>query len=169
MRTIVAGKELVDADLKRPFKETIKTPLTQRIIDFAAANYGEWPMPVWCRMFQQTLDGNARGWFERLPAGSIGEWMEISLLILFKIEGEDEMTRETEACLFVKREVCLFEEGDVFVLRFEFQSKGGEDSKKVNSRYVVENVLMECGGAYVGNEENKKYNKYKEGTLCKGI
>ncbi|GJZ35433.1 hypothetical protein Tco_0581250, partial [Tanacetum coccineum] len=34
--------------------------------------------------------------------------------------------------------------------------------KKVNSRYMVENVLMRCGGAYVGNEGNKKYNKYKE-------
>nr|GEV69598.1 reverse transcriptase domain-containing protein [Tanacetum cinerariifolium] len=27
-----------------------------------AANSGEWTMPVWCRMFQQTLDGSARGW-----------------------------------------------------------------------------------------------------------
>ncbi|GJV65221.1 hypothetical protein Tco_1476049 [Tanacetum coccineum] len=33
----------------------------------SAANFREWPMPVWCRMFQQTLDRNARGWFERLP------------------------------------------------------------------------------------------------------
>ncbi|GJS16519.1 hypothetical protein Tco_0410991 [Tanacetum coccineum] len=34
--------------------------------------------------------------------------------------------------------------------------------KKMNSRYVVENILMGCGGDYVGNEKNKKYNKYKE-------
>ncbi|GJT50423.1 reverse transcriptase domain-containing protein [Tanacetum coccineum] len=40
----------------------------------SAANSSEWPMPVWCRMFQQTLDGPARGWFKRLPANSIGEW-----------------------------------------------------------------------------------------------
>nr|GEV67176.1 hypothetical protein [Tanacetum cinerariifolium] len=39
--------------------------------------------------------------------------------------------------------------------------------KKVNSKYVMVNVFMKCGGAYVGNEENKKYNKYKEGILCK--
>ncbi|GKD99780.1 hypothetical protein Tco_1387764, partial [Tanacetum coccineum] len=37
----------------------------------SAANSGEWPMPVWCRMFQQTLDGSARGWFENLLQGSI--------------------------------------------------------------------------------------------------
>ncbi|GJW21156.1 hypothetical protein Tco_0031778 [Tanacetum coccineum] len=39
--------------------------------------------------------------------------------------------------------------------------------KKVNSECVVENVLMGCEGVYVGNEENKMYNKYKESTLCK--
>ncbi|GJS57948.1 hypothetical protein Tco_0652732 [Tanacetum coccineum] len=30
-------------------------------------NQGEWPMPVWCWMFQQTLDGKARAWFDKLP------------------------------------------------------------------------------------------------------
>ncbi|GJR23487.1 hypothetical protein Tco_0972014 [Tanacetum coccineum] len=96
-----------DADLKKPFKEVVKTPLTQRIIEFvgpefkmsaniklydgttdpedhlsrfsSAANSGEWPMPVWCRMFQQTLDGSARGWFENLLNGSINGWAELRL------------------------------------------------------------------------------------------
>ncbi|GJU51995.1 hypothetical protein Tco_1221550 [Tanacetum coccineum] len=86
-RTIVTGKKVGDTDLKRPFKETVKTSLTRRIIEFAgpefkmptyikfydgttdledhlsrfasAANSGEWPMPVWCQI-QQTLDGNAK-------------------------------------------------------------------------------------------------------------
>ncbi|GKB44879.1 hypothetical protein Tco_0889821 [Tanacetum coccineum] len=43
----------------------------------SAANSGEWPMSVWCRMFQQTLDGSARGWFENLSGGSIGGWTEL--------------------------------------------------------------------------------------------
>nr|GEU44436.1 reverse transcriptase domain-containing protein [Tanacetum cinerariifolium] len=86
--------EIADADLKKPFKETVKTPLTQRIIEFvgpefkmptniklyggtgdpkdnlsrltSAANSGEWPMPVWCRMFQKTLDGSSRGCLQTL-------------------------------------------------------------------------------------------------------
>ncbi|GJW02072.1 reverse transcriptase domain-containing protein [Tanacetum coccineum] len=33
-------------------------------------------MPVWCRMFQQTLDGPARGWFDRLPNGCIDNWTD---------------------------------------------------------------------------------------------
>ncbi|GJY90765.1 reverse transcriptase domain-containing protein [Tanacetum coccineum] len=46
-------------------------------IVLGAANSGEWPMPVWCRMFQQTLDGSARGWFENLPPNSIDEWWRL--------------------------------------------------------------------------------------------
>ncbi|GJR42587.1 reverse transcriptase domain-containing protein [Tanacetum coccineum] len=104
-RTVVTGKEIWDADLKRPFKEAVKTPLTQRIIEFAglefkmptniklyngttdpedhlsrfssAANSGEWPISVWCRMFQQTLNGSARGWFENLSRESIDGWVEL--------------------------------------------------------------------------------------------
>nr|GEV03956.1 hypothetical protein [Tanacetum cinerariifolium] len=99
---IVKGKEVVDEDLRKPFKEAQRTPLTRRIIECAgpeykmpnniklycgttdpenhlsrfasAANLGEWPMPVWFRMFQQTLDGSARGWFKRLPPDSINGW-----------------------------------------------------------------------------------------------
>nr|GEX65920.1 reverse transcriptase domain-containing protein [Tanacetum cinerariifolium] len=42
-----------------------------------AANSGEWPMPVWCRMFQRTLDGSGRGWFKKLSGGSIDGWVEL--------------------------------------------------------------------------------------------
>nr|GEV13180.1 reverse transcriptase domain-containing protein [Tanacetum cinerariifolium] len=102
---VAKGKVVVDNDLKKPFKQVVRNPLTRRIIEFvglkykmptniklynatadpedhlrrfaSAANSGEWPMPVWCRMFQQTLDGPARGWFERLPTDSINEWSEL--------------------------------------------------------------------------------------------
>ena len=98
---VAKGKEVGEEDLSKPFKEKLKTPLTRRIIEFAgpeyvmptnitlydgstdpadhlncfsmAANSGEWPMPVWCRMFQQTLNGRARGWFESLLPNSINE------------------------------------------------------------------------------------------------
>nr|GEY91264.1 reverse transcriptase domain-containing protein [Tanacetum cinerariifolium] len=103
--TVVKGNEVMDEDLIKPFKEARRTPFTRRIIEFVgpeykmlnniklydgttdpkdhlsrfadAANSGEWPMPVWCRMFQQTLDGSARGWFEHLTHDSINEWAEL--------------------------------------------------------------------------------------------
>nr|GEU43592.1 hypothetical protein [Tanacetum cinerariifolium] len=102
---IAKGNEVMDEYLRKPFKEARRTPLTYRIIEFAgpeykmpaniklydgttdpkdhlshftnAANSGEWLMPVWCRMFQQSLDGSARGWFERLPHDNINEWADL--------------------------------------------------------------------------------------------
>nr|GEV18507.1 hypothetical protein [Tanacetum cinerariifolium] len=75
-----------DVDLRKSFKEALRTPLTRRIIEFAGPEYrmptniklydestdledhliqfasaessGEWLTPMWCRMFQQTLDGS---------------------------------------------------------------------------------------------------------------
>ncbi|GKD82107.1 reverse transcriptase domain-containing protein [Tanacetum coccineum] len=94
-----------DDDLSKPFKATSKCPFTRRIINFTAPNHrmptnvkiydrtsdpadhitrftgmgnsAEWPMPVWCRMFQQTLDGKARAWFDKLPSGSIDGWDDL--------------------------------------------------------------------------------------------
>ncbi|GJU12369.1 hypothetical protein Tco_1134765 [Tanacetum coccineum] len=103
---IVKGREIDDEDLSKPFKETLKTPFTRRIIEFSgpeysmptnialyngstdpadhlnrfvgAANSGEWPMPVWCRMFQKITGGCQKGgWFESLPPNSIDEWWRL--------------------------------------------------------------------------------------------
>ncbi|GKA88636.1 hypothetical protein Tco_0810400, partial [Tanacetum coccineum] len=54
------------------------TDLEDHLSRFSSiANLGEWPMPVWCRMFQQTLDGSVRGWFKNLSEGSIDGWVEL--------------------------------------------------------------------------------------------
>nr|GEX89076.1 reverse transcriptase domain-containing protein [Tanacetum cinerariifolium]GEX96363.1 reverse transcriptase domain-containing protein [Tanacetum cinerariifolium] len=61
---------LEDGDLRKPLKE-----VSSRFV--GAANQGEWEMPVWCRMFQQTFDDPAREWFDRLPNGSIDNWASL--------------------------------------------------------------------------------------------
>ncbi|GKE46783.1 hypothetical protein Tco_1478041, partial [Tanacetum coccineum] len=52
-RTIVTGKKVGDTDLKRPFKETVKTPLTRRIIEFAGP---EFKMPTYIKFYDGTAD-----------------------------------------------------------------------------------------------------------------
>ncbi|GJW61816.1 hypothetical protein Tco_0111151 [Tanacetum coccineum] len=76
------GKEKVgDEDLSKPFKEVLKCPFTKRIVEFSSSghrmlanakiydrtgdsknhvgrfvgmgNQGEWPLPVWCRIFNR--------------------------------------------------------------------------------------------------------------------
>ncbi|GKE20197.1 reverse transcriptase domain-containing protein, partial [Tanacetum coccineum] len=144
---IAKGKEVVDEDLGKPFKEARRTPLTRRIIEFAgpeykmptniklydgtadpedhlsrfasAANSGEWPMPVWCRMFQQTLDGSARGWFERLPHDSINEWAEL---------------REAFAARYSVRRACFKEPHEITkIIR-----KANESLTAFKERWTVE-------------------------------
>ncbi|GJT64696.1 hypothetical protein Tco_1016176 [Tanacetum coccineum] len=41
------------------------------------ANQGEWEMPVWRMMFQQTLNGPTRGWFDCMPNGCIDSWANL--------------------------------------------------------------------------------------------
>ncbi|GKA06798.1 reverse transcriptase domain-containing protein, partial [Tanacetum coccineum] len=148
---IAKGKEVVDEDLRKPFKEARRTPFTSRNIEFAgpeykmptniklydgttdsedhlsrfagAANSGEWPMPVWCRMFQQTLDGSARGWFERLPHDSINEWAEL---------------RDTFAARYSVRRVCFKEPYEIT----KFIRRANESLTAFKERWMVETVFI---------------------------
>nr|GEW92424.1 hypothetical protein [Tanacetum cinerariifolium] len=101
---------------------------------------------------------------------------ERSLLILFEIKRGDEkrickLDREERRVRYLglmkwlDQDLINGEDDRVCVyVKFKMVVR-----KKVNSRYVVENVLIGCEGAYVGNERDKRYNKYKESTLCKGM
>ncbi|GKF49916.1 hypothetical protein Tco_0143167 [Tanacetum coccineum] len=53
VQTIVTEKEIVDANLKKPFKETVKTPLTRRIIEFTGP---EFKMPTNVKLYDGTTD-----------------------------------------------------------------------------------------------------------------
>ncbi|GJV80767.1 reverse transcriptase domain-containing protein [Tanacetum coccineum] len=52
VQTVVTGK-VGDADLKKPFKEAVKTPLTRRIIEFAGP---EFKMPTNIKLYDGTTD-----------------------------------------------------------------------------------------------------------------
>ncbi|GJT52017.1 hypothetical protein Tco_0978174 [Tanacetum coccineum] len=78
--------------------------------------------------------------------------------------------------MFEMKDKDVKKRGKCVCLRFEFNLREEEGMrvekrkrKKVNSGYVVENVLMRCEAAFVRNVGNKKYNMYKESTLCKGM
>ncbi|GKC57943.1 reverse transcriptase domain-containing protein [Tanacetum coccineum] len=94
-------------DLNSPYKRPKPTPFTQRITHFryhrranlpwnikvyegnkdpedhlgifsVAAEQEEWLMPVWCKMFCQTLGGAARKWFNDLDPKSMDSFEELS-------------------------------------------------------------------------------------------
>ncbi|GJU07701.1 reverse transcriptase domain-containing protein [Tanacetum coccineum] len=43
----------------------------------AAAKTERWAMPTWCHMFNSTLTGNARVWFDKLPRESIDSYEDL--------------------------------------------------------------------------------------------
>nr|GEZ52382.1 reverse transcriptase domain-containing protein [Tanacetum cinerariifolium]GEZ52558.1 reverse transcriptase domain-containing protein [Tanacetum cinerariifolium] len=48
----------------------------------AAAKTERWAMPTWCHMFNSTLTGNARVWFDYLSAASIGSYDDLKKAFL---------------------------------------------------------------------------------------
>ncbi|GKA37793.1 reverse transcriptase domain-containing protein, partial [Tanacetum coccineum] len=85
-------------DLSMPYRRPKPIPFTPRITRFiyhrrakpskdpedhlsifsAAAEQEEWPMPVWCKMFRQTLSGSVRNWFNSLIPKSVDGFEELS-------------------------------------------------------------------------------------------
>nr|GEV51929.1 hypothetical protein [Tanacetum cinerariifolium] len=57
-----------DEDLSKSFKEVLKCLFTRRIVELSSPGH---------RMFQQTLDGKARAWFDKLLPGSIDNWSDL--------------------------------------------------------------------------------------------
>ncbi|GJW33488.1 hypothetical protein Tco_1198320 [Tanacetum coccineum] len=101
------GSEDAYEDLNSLYKRTKSTPFTQRITRFkyhmraklpwnirvyegnkdpedhlgilsAVAEQDEWPMPVLCKMFCETLGGAERNWFDDLNPKSVDSFEELS-------------------------------------------------------------------------------------------
>nr|GFA93093.1 hypothetical protein [Tanacetum cinerariifolium] len=101
------GSEDTYEDLNSPYKRSKPTPFTQRITRFkyheraklhrnirvykrnkdskdhlsifsVAAEQEEWSMPVWCKMFHQTLGRATRNWFDDLDPKSVESFEELS-------------------------------------------------------------------------------------------
>ncbi|GKC85222.1 reverse transcriptase domain-containing protein [Tanacetum coccineum] len=64
---IMKGKDVVDDDLRKPFKEALQTPLTRRIIEFAGPEY---KMPANIKLYDGIADPKDH-------LSSINEWSEL--------------------------------------------------------------------------------------------
>ncbi|GKC46913.1 hypothetical protein Tco_1064635 [Tanacetum coccineum] len=61
-------------DLSMPYRRPKPMPFTSRI----TPEQEEWPMPVWCKMFRQTMSGSARNCFDSLDPKSVDGFEELS-------------------------------------------------------------------------------------------
>ncbi|GJY27674.1 reverse transcriptase domain-containing protein [Tanacetum coccineum] len=126
------GSEDADEDLNSPYKRPKPTPFTQRITRFkyhrrvklprnirvykenkdlgdhlgifsATAEQEEWPMPVWCKMFYQTLGGATQNWFDDLDPKSVDNFEELSQKFLEDISQQKRYAKDPTEIHNIKR------------------------------------------------------------------
>ncbi|GJS59332.1 reverse transcriptase domain-containing protein [Tanacetum coccineum] len=136
-------------DLSTPYKRPKPTPFTTRITRFkyyrrakilrnikvhewnkdpedhlsifsAAAELEEWLMPVWCKMFCQTLGGASRNWFDDLDLKSVDNFEELSQKFLEEFLEQKRYAKDPMEIHGIKRRQ---NEGlQAFMDRFKFES-----------------------------------------------
>ncbi|GKC38885.1 reverse transcriptase domain-containing protein, partial [Tanacetum coccineum] len=86
----------------------------------AAAEQEEWPMPVWCKMFCQTLGGAARNCFDDLDPKSVDSFEELSQNFLEEFSQKKRYAKDTTEIHSIKRRQ---NEGlQAFIDRFKSES-----------------------------------------------
>ncbi|GJU28279.1 reverse transcriptase domain-containing protein [Tanacetum coccineum] len=119
-------------DLNSPYKRPKPTPFTQRITRFkyhwsaklprnirvyegnkdpmdhlgiflATAEQEEWSMPVWCKIFCQTLGGAARNWFDDLDPKSVENFEELSQKFLEEFSQQKRYAKDPTKIRGIKR------------------------------------------------------------------
>ncbi|GJV29272.1 reverse transcriptase domain-containing protein [Tanacetum coccineum] len=91
LRTVEAGTESQDQESKNQLRRGTTCPNHGHIKTYegsedpedhlkifqTAAKTKRWAMPTWCHMFNSTLTGNARVWFDDLPSESIDSYDDL--------------------------------------------------------------------------------------------
>ncbi|GKA76401.1 reverse transcriptase domain-containing protein [Tanacetum coccineum] len=120
-------------DLNSPYRRPKPTPFTQRITRFkyhkraklprnirvyegnkdredhlgifsAASEQEEWSMPIWCKMFRQTLGGAAQNWFDDLDPKSVDSFEDLSRKFLEEFSQQKRYAKDPTEIHGIKRQ-----------------------------------------------------------------
>ncbi|GJY43702.1 reverse transcriptase domain-containing protein [Tanacetum coccineum] len=86
----------------------------------AAAEQEEWPMPIWCKMFRQTLSSATRNWFDDLDPKSVDSFEELSQKFLEEFSQQKRYAKDPTKIHGIKRR--LNERLQAFMDRFKSES-----------------------------------------------
>nr|GEU87889.1 reverse transcriptase domain-containing protein [Tanacetum cinerariifolium] len=86
----------------------------------AVAELEEWTMPIWCKMFCQTLSGAARNWFDNLDPKSVDNFKELSQKFLEEFSQQKRYAKDPTKIHGIKKR--LNEGLQEFMERFKLES-----------------------------------------------
>nr|GEU83148.1 reverse transcriptase domain-containing protein [Tanacetum cinerariifolium] len=69
----------------------------------AATEQEEWPMPIWCKVFHQTLGGVTRNWFNDLDPKSVDSFEELSQKFLEEFSQQNRYAKDPTEIHDIKR------------------------------------------------------------------
>nr|GEW22067.1 reverse transcriptase domain-containing protein [Tanacetum cinerariifolium] len=141
---IVKGKEVVDDDLRKPFKEVLKTPLTRKIIEFVGPEY---KMSNNIKLYDGTTDPDdhlASRWFKYLPANNIDEWAAL---------------REAFTTRYSVRKACFKEPHEIT----KIVRNANESLTEFKERWTVET------GFIMGVPEIMKISSFMDSLKCQKL
>ncbi|GJZ76243.1 reverse transcriptase domain-containing protein [Tanacetum coccineum] len=91
------SKERARRERSKPKRKRVyernKDPEDHLGIFSAAAEQEEWLMPIWCKMFRQTLGGAAQNWFDDLDPKSVDSFEELSQKFLEEFSQQKDMLK----------------------------------------------------------------------------
>ncbi|GJX53406.1 reverse transcriptase domain-containing protein [Tanacetum coccineum] len=101
--------------LKRP-KSGVEDDLSQ---PWSAAKTERWAMPTWCHMFNYTLAGNARVWFDDLPKETIDSYDDLKKALLEN---------------YLQQKKCIKDPVEIYKIK----QRDGESMEEFVRRYKLE-------------------------------
>ncbi|GJS82931.1 reverse transcriptase domain-containing protein [Tanacetum coccineum] len=170
-------------DLSTPYKRPKPTPFTTRITRFiyhrraklsrnlkvyegskdqkdhlgifsAATEQEEWPMPIWCKMFHQTLSGAARNLFDDLEPKSVDNFEELSHKFLEELSQQKRYAKDPTEIHGIKRR--LNEGLQAFMDRFKSKNS---HIKGVPPMLHISSFMYGHGHPELANTLNDKISK----------
>ncbi|GJU55745.1 putative reverse transcriptase domain-containing protein [Tanacetum coccineum] len=150
----VSESETNDGDTRNQAQKDTRDP-EDHVKNFqAAAQVERWAMPTWCHMFNSTLIGAARVWFDELPPESIDGYKDLKAAFLAYFMQQKKYVKDPVKIHNIKqRDKEIIEE---FMERFKVETrrmKGAPDCMRI-SRFMhgVNNPeLTKCLNEHVSN------------------
>ncbi|GJX02418.1 reverse transcriptase domain-containing protein [Tanacetum coccineum] len=123
-----------DEDLSQPWVCEETDPFTPRIRYFdlpkrIPAKVERWAMPRWCHMFNSTLTGNARVWFDDLLPESIDSYDDLKKAFLANYLQQKKCIKDPVEIHYIKQREG--ESTEDFVRRFKIESRDVKGAPKV--------------------------------------